>query len=110
MDRIKDITKLKLFKGGLLLELHEKKKRLIQTIDESNTTYGKDDINFSHAEVIAVADNVDWIKIGDIILDFGSAEVFAWHDKKYCIVLDMTVNILTDKSNFDVTKAKELAS
>lgn len=110
MDRIKDIKKLKLFKGGILLELHEKKKRLIHTLDETNTTYGKDDINFSHAEVIAVADNVTWIELGDIILDFGSAEVFAWNDKKYCIVLDMTINILTPKSNFDSTKVKELAS
>ena len=108
MDRIKDITKLRLFKGAVLLELYEKKKRLIKTLDESSS-FGKDDVNFSHGEVIAKAENVTWLELGDVILDFGTAEVFKWHDKKYCIVLDMTINIITKPDNFDVKKVKELA-
>ena len=108
MDRIKDIKKLRLFKGGVLVKIHEKAKRLIQTLDE-DPSVSKDDINFSHGEVIAKADNVDWIDVGDIILDFGSAQVFHWNEEKYTIVLDMTINIIVKPDNFDATKKKELA-
>jgi hypothetical protein len=78
-------------------------------LDEQEDVASKNSLNFSHGEVIAVADNVDWVKIGDIVLDFGSAEVFKWNDDKYCIILDMTINIVTDPKNFDSKKSKELA-
>ena len=109
MDRIKDLTKLRLYKGGVLIKLFEKKKRIVQTLNE-DTTYSKDDINFSHGEVVAKAENVDWLEIGDIVLDFGSAEVFKWKEERYCIVLDMTINIITTPDNFDAKAVKELAT
>ncbi len=108
MDRIKDITKLRLFKGGVLVKIHDKKKRLIHTIDE-DTKVSKATSNFSHGEVVAKAENVDWVEIGDIILDFGSAEIFKWHEDQYCIILDMTINIVVTPDNFDIKKEKELA-
>jgi len=108
MDRIKDITKLILFKGAVLVKIHDKATKLIHTLDEKKRA-SKDSSNFSHGEVVAKADNVEWLEIGDIVLDFGSAEVFKWRDEKYCIVLDMTINIITKPENFDV-KVKELAT
>lgn len=108
MDRIKDITKLRLFKGGILIKIHEKKKRLIQTL-EDDPEISKHDVNFSHGVVVAKADNVNWLEVGDVVLDFGSAQVFRWHEEKYCIVMDMTINIITTADNFDPKQEKQLA-
>lgn len=110
MYRVKDIKQLIIPKGNLLVEIVEKKSSGIILPGSSVDKKSKFEHEFSYGVVIAKADNVTLFDVGDIILDFGPVDVFAWKGKKYCVVLDLTIRIGVKSDNFDVNKKEDIVS
>lgn len=102
MHRIIEISKIKLLRGNVLLKLvmnKESKIILPETVDKDNS-------NVSYAIVVAVANDVEDLKPGDIVLDFGPSSGFKWKDEYYCLVLRMAILFAIDSKDFDPDKKK----
>jgi len=96
MERVKDISKLKLSAGYVLIKLNFKNSPIL-----APGSMSKNNEQLSHAEVVAYGATVEDLTIGDIVLDFTSKEGFEWEGDKYTIIARMNIRIVTSKSNFD---------
>jgi hypothetical protein len=109
MNRIKDVSKIKLALGYVLVKIYMKQS-LIMTPDLKD----KGGPQVDYAEVVAVAkDQVD-INVGDIVLDFRTTEGFKWQDDDYALVPRQGIKVATSRDNFDYGilrgKTKQLAN
>ena len=95
MERIKDISKMKLQLGSVLIKI--KLKGGVIMAPEGNTP--KPMVDF--AEIVALSEDIKDLVIGDIILDFRTTEGFDWKNDKYAVVPRMNVKVAVDKENFD---------
>jgi len=98
MERVKDLSKLKLCLGSVLIKIHLKTSKILSTSVSNNADY---------AEVIAISPDVTDLAIGDIVLDFKSNEGFKWNNEHYAQVARMAIKIATDKENFNLSVAKK---
>jgi len=106
MERIKDITKVILPKGHVLLKMHMKEKSQIILAD---TVTDRNRYDVSYGEIISKASNIEYYDVGDIVMDFGPSEGFKWNDDQYCLVLDLVLGMVVKPDNFDF-KMKESIS
>ena len=101
MHRIKDIEKIKMNDGNVLIRVHKKESKIILPNEDSNNSPHVD-----YAEVVSVAEDVDDLKKGDIILEFKTVYGFEWEDKHYAVVHRLSIGIAFTKSNFDAKRKK----
>ena len=101
MDRVKDISKIKLNKGYVLLRLVMKNSNILTPL---TITDGGPQLKY--AEVVSFSDDIEGLNIGDIVLDFGSSKVFEWQKNKYCIVPRMMLKFVIEKNNFNGKELK----
>jgi hypothetical protein len=95
MERIKDISKMKLQLGSVLIKI--KLKGGVILAPEGNTPKPMVD----YAEVVALSKDITDLSIGDIVLDFRTAEGFDWKNDKYAVIPRMNVKVAVDKEDFD---------
>lgn len=98
MERIKEISEVNLLKGNVLLKVHEKYTHVITPDTDAKR---KDQPNVNYAEVVAVAEDVEDLEPGNIVLDFASTNGFKWRGDKYCIAIRMTILFSIKRDNFD---------
>lgn len=103
MERVKEINKIGISEGYVLLQLHMKKSLIItpETPQESGGP------QLDYAEVLKVGPNVGDINIGDIVLAFGNANTFDWYTNKYAIVPRMMIKFFITPDNFTNGKRKK---
>jgi len=94
MERIDDISKLRLQSGSVLIKLTLKSGKIVAPSGNDSKSM------VDHAEIIAVAEDVKDLFVGDIVLDFGSAQVFDWRKNKYAIIHSINIRIAVGKDNF----------
>ena len=95
MERVKDISKLKLGAGYVLLKMHFKNSTIL-----APGSMSKDNAQLSYAEVIEVGPTVIDLEVGDIALDFTTKEGFEWKGDKYTIIARMSIKVATSRDNF----------
>ena len=104
MERIKDITKIKLNEFEVLMQVHQQKTKsgLITSVDKKGL--GKDAV-LAYGEILAVGEKVMDLLPGDIIVKTreGNANGFEVDKKEYAIVPRHQVLIAVEKSNFDAS-------
>lgn len=93
MDRVKDITKLKLGSDKLILKIVEKKSAILMPEGHKGDAT-------SYATVIHVGTDVSDLKVGDIALVFESNSVFTWKEEKYAIVSRYQIAVAIEADNF----------
>ncbi len=96
MNRIEDLTKVKLAQGWVLIRIHLKESRII-TPDSKE----KSGPQVDYADAIAVAKDIEDIIPGDIVLDFRTTEGFEYHGEQYALVPRMSVKVVVERSNFN---------
>jgi hypothetical protein len=101
MYRIKDIEKIKMNDGNVLIKIHKKESKIILPNEDSN-----DSPHVDHAEVIAIASDITDLKKGDIIMEFKTVYGFEWNEENYAVVHRLSIGIAFDKINFNIKKAK----
>jgi hypothetical protein len=97
MDRVKDITKLIMYQGSVLIRIEMKETKIISTESANNSLV-------NYAVVVATSPDVVDIKVGDIILDFRPAEGFLWKGSKYAILPRMSIKVAVEADNFNTGK------
>ena len=101
MERVKDVTKIRMYQGSVMIRIELKNQKIIAP-DASSVTNVTD-----HAEVVALSPDVKDLEVGDIILDFRTSEAFDWHGEKYAIIPRMNIKIAVPKEEFDRTIEKK---
>jgi len=101
MHRIKDITKVKMNKGNVLIQIHQKTSKIILTDADGDNSPTVD-----YAEVVSVAEDIDDLKKGDIILEFKTVYGFQWEEGDYAVVHRLSIGMAVNKPNFDFKKKK----
>lgn len=101
MHRIKDVTKIKMNNGNVLIKVYKKESNIILTGSDKNSSS-----NVDHAEVVSTAEDVTDLKKGDIILEFKTVYGFEWEEGNYAIVHRLSIGMAITKTNFDSKKAK----
>jgi len=96
MDRIEDLTKIKLPQGWVLIKIHLKES-LIVTPDSKE----KSGPQVDYADVIVVARDIEDVLPGDVVLDFRSTEGFVWRKEQYALVPRMNIKVAVERSNFN---------
>lgn len=110
MERITDITKVILPKGNILVKMIKSKKSTIILPQQVNDKKAKMHHDYSHGVVIKKADNVDLFNVGDIVLDFGPADLFSWHGDEYCVILDLQVRLGVPGKYFNEKLKEEIVA
>lgn len=95
MERIKDISKLKLWQGSVLIKIHLKKSKILAP--EAKATPQP---MIDYAEIVSLSEDIKDLKVGDILLDFRTTEGFDWNGDKYAVVPRMNVKVAVDRDNF----------
>jgi hypothetical protein len=105
MDRIKDITKIKLPDDALLMEVVKKDKGII-LIGKEN------EIDYDYLVIIGKGKIVDDYNIGDIVLRtvLSSVEGLEIKGKAYAICRRHAVKIAVDPYNFDKSFKKPVSN
>lgn len=95
MERIKDISKVILPGGHILVRVYEKEKSKIIMPDNSDKSAQAD-----YAEVVQVSKDIEDLKPGDVVIDFSTSNAFKWEDKTYAIVFRHQIMVAVDKEYF----------
>lgn len=95
MERVKNISKIKVSSGYVLLQVHIKES-LILTPDNKNVAGPQVD----YAEVMVIGSNVEDLQVGDIVLDFKSTEGFKWGTGQFALVPRMNIKFAVERDNF----------
>jgi co-chaperonin GroES (HSP10) len=102
MDRIKDISKIKLGEFEMLIKIHqpETKSGIIMPSDDLKEG------SLAYAEVIAVGEKIEDYKPSDIIVKTRTEQVhgFKLGDTEYALIRRHDILIGVEKSNFDVSQ------
>jgi len=96
MDRIEDLTKIKLAQGWVLIKIHLKESLIITP--ESKEKSGP---QVDYADVIAIGKDIEDILPGDVVLDFRATDGFKWRDEQYAMVPRMNIKVVVERSNFN---------
>lgn len=94
MERIKDISKIKMVDGTVLLQVYKKESKIILP----DSSESQEDIAYS--VVIAVTDSITDLQVGDIVLDFTSHMGFKWDEFFFALVPRHSVKIAVSPENF----------
>lgn len=98
MDRVKDVSKIKVRSDMLLVEIFEKPKSLILTPD----TVNEKGVSWDYSIVIAKGSKIEDVEIGDVILSYtGGAHVFEVRDKSYSQLMRHLCDVIVSADNFD---------
>ena len=100
MERVKDVTKIRMFQGSVMIKIVLKNQKIIAP-DKNRVDNVTD-----YAEIITVSPDVTDLKVGDIVLDFRTSEAFDWRGDKYAIIPRMSIKIAVPKEEFINTKKK----
>jgi len=100
MERIKDVTKIRLYQGSVLMKVILKNQKIIAP--DGNSVSNVTD----HGVIIAKAPDVKDLEIGDIVLDFRATDAFEWRRDKYAIIPRMNIKVAVpeDQIDFDANK------
>lgn len=101
MHRIKDVSKIKMNEGNILIRIYKKESTIILPDSDKNEIPAVD-----YAEVVAVGEKIEGLKIGDVILEFKTVYGFEWKGDNYAVVHRLSIGIAVSKSNFDFKKKK----
>jgi hypothetical protein len=101
MERVKDLSKLKLCLGSVLIKIHMKDSKILSTTTNNSALA-------DYAEVTAISADITDLNIGDIVLDFRSNEGFKWNNEHYALIPRMNIKIASDKDNIDLFKDKKV--
>ena len=96
MDRIKDISRVRLPLGWVLIKIHLKDSKII-TLDSKE----KSGPQVDYADIIIVAKDIEDILPGDVVLDFRATEGFKWKEEQYTLVPRMNIKVVVERSNFN---------
>jgi hypothetical protein len=96
MDRVKDISKVRLAPGYVLIKI-KLKQSLIIAPDKKE----KSGPMVDYADVISVGKEVTDILPGDVVLDFRTTEGFEWQGDQYAIVPRMNIKFSVERDNFN---------
>lgn len=110
MDRVKDISKVRIAPGYVLIKIKIKKSLIVAP--DSNQKGGP---LVDYADVIAIGREVTDILPGDVVLDFRTTEGFEWQKEQYAIVPRMIIKFSVERDNFNFDgvlgrKAKRLTN
>lgn len=94
MDRVIDVSKIKMYQGSVLIHLKMKETKLIAPKGKAPQPM------VEYAEVVSLSKDITDLEVGDIVLDFKSSEVFEWRNEKYAIVPRMFVKVAVSADNF----------
>jgi hypothetical protein len=94
MDRVKDITKIKLKGEEYLIKIIEKDSKVI--LLDSNEQSG-----ISYAVIVQENSLHSNLKVGDILLDFTAKKVFTWNKEKYAVLLRHEIAMAVSADNFN---------
>ncbi len=95
MERVKDVTKVRMFQGSVMIKIILKNKNIIAP------DRGKVDNITDYAEIVKVSPDVTDLKEGDIVLDFRTTEAFDWKESKYAIIPRMSIKIAVPREDFE---------
>lgn len=96
MDKVKDLSKVRMPAGKVLVKVVEKKSIVITTAKDDNMS------NFSHY-VIINANEVDWLKDGDIVVaaeGINNQGGFEISGEIYMVINNFNITAVTNKENF----------
>jgi len=96
MERIKDITKMKILSERAIIRLKEKNSAIL-LLDEKRGD------GVEYAEIVAFHKSIEDLEVGDIVLDFGKIEVFEWKKEKYSVVPRHQMRVVVSRDNFTFT-------
>jgi len=97
MNRVKDVTKIRMYQGSVMIKIKLNNQKIIAP-DGSSVTNVTD-----YAEIVAVSPDVTDLQVGDVVLDFRTNEAFDWHDEKYAIIPRMNIKVAVPVEEFDFT-------
>jgi len=97
MERIKDISKMKLQLGSVLMKIHMKNSRIIAP-DKKNSSNSP---LVDYATVIAMSKEITDLEVGDIVLDFRTTEGFPWRGEQYAVLPRMSIKVAVSPEDFD---------
>lgn len=110
MNRIKDISKVGIGDGFVLLKVYPKKSVIItpDALDKKNKNMPQMD----YAEVVAVGPNCGSIKTGDIVISFnsGGSEAYKWQEEMYWFVPRIQIKFYVESNNFEKYAGKDIPS
>lgn len=101
MQRIKDVSKIKMNEGNVLIKIHKKESKII--LPDSD---GDENPSVDYAEVVALGKKVEGLEVGNIILEFKTVYGFEWESSHYAIVHRLSIGMAVDKDNFDLSRKK----
>jgi hypothetical protein len=95
-ERIKDLSKVKLEKDHLLIEVVKESKTLI-------IKPGEEDVEFDYLKVVTVGSNVENYKVGDYVLDaaLGNVAAFKHKGKTYIYLLKHAIKLAVEPDNYE---------
>ena len=99
MERVKDISKIRIVDGNVLIQIHKKKSRIIMPDSDESTG------DIDYATVVAVTESIDDIEVGDIVADFASSYGFKWDNFFFAIVPRHSIRIAVKPDNFKLKMA-----
>jgi len=95
MDRVKDISKMKIRAGYVLLKVHTKESLILAPAKKELSGPQVD-----YAEVIIVGPTIEDLTAGDIVIDFKSTEGFKWGSSQFAMVPRMNIGMAIERDNF----------
>lgn len=101
MYRIKDISKVKLNPGELLIKLILKKRSIIVAHDDT-----KDFESIDYCTVIAVGPSVEDVEPGDYVMGFNNVSGMEWEGDTYGIIHRLSCTMVVSPDNFNFDKPK----
>jgi hypothetical protein len=96
MERVKDISKIKVSAGYVLIKI-KVKDSLIVTPDSKQ----KGGPQVDYAEVITYGRDIEDVNIGDIVIDFSTTQGFNYNGEQYGLVPRMGIKFLVERDNFN---------
>jgi hypothetical protein len=98
MERVKDLSKIKMANGYVLIEVIMKKSSILSPDPKSTLKPMAD-----YAIVAALSPDITDLNVGDIVLDFRSTEGFTFNKKNFAMIPRMNVKIAVTPENFENT-------
>jgi hypothetical protein len=96
MDRVKEISKLGVRDGYVLIKLKFKSSLILKPAMRE-----KSGPQVDYAEVIVVGATIEDIKVGDIVIDFSTTKGFEYKGEQYALVPRMNIHFFVEPNNFD---------
>ncbi len=100
-DAIKDITKIKLNKGNVLVKVYEKQSNILIVKDLEEAAVPSEE-TLDYVEVKVVGPEVEDLEVGDIILDFSNGLGMMIGDQAYLIIHRLSINLAVTADNIDL--------